>query len=179
MKIPDAKAAVDKEWKKVETFLAWQWGKVKRKKEVVLEAQKKDKRIPLYCTHKCHLNAKLEPKLQKNRGRVAPWVDIVKEDSGASSVFTEQGSSASQMTAAKVVDVFARLSGCGGQSADAVSQLSKSECPDVGIRLPQHKWPKSWSSMEDPVVLLERNLYGHPLARLLWEGQYEKILLKH
>ena len=38
---------------------------------------------------------------------------------------------------------------------------------------------KSWSSMEDPVVPLERNLYGHPLAGLLWERQFEKILLKH
>ena len=46
------------------------------------------------------------------------------------------------------------------------------------IRLPRHKWPKSWSSMEDPVVPLERNLYGHPLAGLLWEKQFEKILLK-
>ena len=34
-------------------------------------------------------------------------------------------------------------------------------------------------SMEDPVVLLERNLYGHPLAGLLWERQFEKILLKY
>ena len=33
--------------------------------------------------------------------------------------------------------------------------------------------------MEDPVVLLERNLYGHPLAGLLWERHFEKILLKH
>ena len=33
--------------------------------------------------------------------------------------------------------------------------------------------------MEDPVVLLERNLYGHPLAGLLWERQFEKILLQH
>ena len=48
-----------------------------------------------------------------------------------------------------------------------------------GFRLPKHKWPKSWSSMEDPVVLLERNLYGHPLAGLLWERQFEKILLKY
>ena len=32
--------------------------------------------------------------------------------------------------------------------------------------------------MEDP-VLLERNLYGHPLAGLLWERQFEKVLLKH
>ena len=42
------------------------------------------------------------------------------------------------------------------------------------IRLPRHNWPKSWSSMEDPVVPLERNLYGHPLAGLLWERQFEK-----
>ena len=33
--------------------------------------------------------------------------------------------------------------------------------------------------MEDPVVPLERNLYGHPLAGPLWERQFEKILLKH
>ena len=33
--------------------------------------------------------------------------------------------------------------------------------------------------MEDPAVPLERNLYGHPLAGLLWERQFEKVLLKH
>ena len=33
--------------------------------------------------------------------------------------------------------------------------------------------------MEDPVVLLERNLYGHPLAGLFWERQFEKVLLQH
>ena len=32
--------------------------------------------------------------------------------------------------------------------------------------------------MEDPVVPLERNLYGHPLAGPLWERQFEKVLLK-
>ena len=37
--------------------------------------------------------------------------------------------------------------------------------------------PKSWSSMEDPVVPLERNLYGHPLAGLLWERQFAKSLV--
>ena len=34
--------------------------------------------------------------------------DIVKDDSGAYAVFTEQGSSASQMTAAKVMDITRR-----------------------------------------------------------------------
>ena len=33
--------------------------------------------------------------------------------------------------------------------------------------------------MEDPVVPPERNLYGHPLAGLLWERQFEKTLLKY
>ena len=47
------------------------------------------------------------------------------------------------------------------------------------LRLPRHNWPTSWSSMEDPVVPLERNLYGHPLAGLLWERQFEKVLLKY
>ena len=33
--------------------------------------------------------------------------------------------------------------------------------------------------MQGPVVPLERNLYGHPLAGLLWERQFEKIPLKY
>ena len=33
--------------------------------------------------------------------------------------------------------------------------------------------------IEDPVVPLEQNLYGHPLAGLLWERQCGKIRLQH
>ena len=58
-------------------------------------------------------------------------------------------------------------------------KFPNSECPDIRIRLPRHKWPQSWSSVEDPVVPPERNLYSHPLAGLLWERQFEKILLQH
>ena len=42
-----------------------------------------------------------------------------------------------------------------------------------------HSPTKSWSCIEDPVVPLGRNLYGHPLAGLLWERQFEEILLKY
>ena len=111
------------------------------------------------------------------------------DDSGSYAVFSEQGSSASQMTAAKAMDVMVRLPGCAGQPADAVSaytqvkmedapaqlKIPKSECPDMWIRLLRHKWLTSWSSMEDLVVPLERNLYGHPLAGLLWEGNSSKF----
>ena len=139
----------------------------------------------------CHLkNAELEAKHQKYKGRVVLRGDIVKDDSGSYAVFTEQGSSASQMTAAKIMDIISRLPGCAGQAADAVSadtqlknapkllKIPKTECPDIWFRLPRHKWPKSWSSVEAPVVPLERNLYGHPLVGLLWERQFEKILLQ-
>ena len=70
----------------------------------------------------CYLkNAELEAKHQKYKGRVVLRGDIVKDDSGSYVVFTEQGSSASQMTAAKIMDIISRLPGCDGQAADAVS----------------------------------------------------------
>ena len=65
------------------------------------------------------------------------------------------------------------------EDAPLLLKIPNSECPDIWIRLPQHKRPKSWSSMEDPVVPLERNLYGHPLAGLLWEIKFEKVLVEH
>ena len=65
-------------------------------------------------------------------------------------MLTEQSSSATQMTA-KAMDVIVRLPDCASQTADAVFA-------DTQVNVE-----------EDPVVPLERNLYGHPLAGLLWE----------
>ena len=65
------------------------------------------------------------------------------------------------------------------KDAPTLLKIPKSECPDIWIRLPKHKWPKSWSTMEDPVVPLERDLCGHPLAGLWWERQFEKVLFEH
>ena len=107
----------------------------------------------------CHLkHAELEATHQKYKGRVVLRGDMVKDDSGSYAVFTEQGSSASQMTAAEVMDIISRLLGCAGQAADTVSaytqvkledahkllKIPKSKCPDIWIRLPKHNWPKSW-----------------------------------
>ena len=66
-------------------------------------------------------NAELEAKLQKYKGRVELRGDIVKDDSRSHVVFTEQRSSAAQVTKAKVMDVIVRLPGYDGQVADAVS----------------------------------------------------------
>ena len=76
----------------------------------------------------------------------------VKDDSGCYEVFIH-GVSASQITAAEVMEVTARLLGCAGQAVDAVSaytqvdkecapgpsKIPNSECADIWIRLPRHK----------------------------------------
>ena len=45
MKIPDAKGAVDKEWKKLETIPVWDLEKVMSTKDVTLEAQTDKKKV--------------------------------------------------------------------------------------------------------------------------------------
>ena len=81
------------------------------------------------------------------------------------------------------IDIISRLPGCDGQAADAVSaytqlkmedahklfKIPKSECPDIWIRLPRHKWLKSWSSMEDLSFLLK----GIRTV-ILWQDYYGK-----
>ena len=194
-KIPDAKGSSGERMGKLEKIPAWQLTKVRNKNEVITEARNEGRKVHFASLMDlCHLkNSELEPQFQKYKARVVLRGDIVKDDSGSCAVFTEQGSSASQMAAAKVVDILSRLPGCAGQAADAVSaytqvkmedapsllKIAKSECPDIWIRLPKHTWPKSWSRMADPLVPLERNLYGHPLAGLLLERQFEKVLLEH
>ena len=105
MKIPAAKAAVDKEWEKLEKISAWNLTKVKSNKQVVNEASAGATIHFASLMDICHLkNAELEAKHQKYKGRVVLRGDIVKDNSGSYAVFTEQSSSASQMTATKIMD---------------------------------------------------------------------------
>ena len=94
MKIPAAKAAVDKEWEKLEKISAWNLTKVKSKKKVIDEARTSGTTVHFASLMDiCRLkNAELEAKHQKYKGRVVLRGDIVKDNSGAHAVFTEQGS---------------------------------------------------------------------------------------
>ena len=125
VKIPVAKAAVDKEWEKLEKFSAWNLTKVRGEKEVIDEARMSGATVHFASLMDiCHLkNAELEAKHQKYKGRVV--LRGVKDDSGSYEVSTEQGSSAFQMTAAKIMDIISRLPGCDGQAADAVSSYTQ------------------------------------------------------
>ena len=67
MKIPAAKAAVDKEWEKLENSLAWDKTKVRNKSEVIDEAMTKSVKVHFASLMDiCHMkNAELEAKHQK------------------------------------------------------------------------------------------------------------------
>ena len=160
MKIPEAKAALNKEWEELEKIPAWNLEKMKSKKDVFSGSTKRERESPLCCidghlsSQKCGVRTKISEKKERS-SRTSRWYCKRRLWSRC----TEQGSSVSQMTAAKVMDVIARLPGCAGQPANAVSaytqvkveeapkllRIPKSECPDIWIRLPRHKWPKSWS----------------------------------
>ena len=105
-------------------------------------------------------------------------------------MFTEQGASASHTAAAEFMDAIARMPGNSGEDSDAVGActqvslaeasklLGKDVVTNTWISLPPHRRPKSWAGIKDSVCPFLLNLYGHPLAGLLWEKYQESILLK-
>ena len=111
MKIPAANEAVDKDWGKLEKISAWNLAKVRNKSEVIDEARHKGVQVHFASFMDIrHLkSSELEKKHQKYKGRVVLRGDIVEDGSGSCAVFTKQGSSPSQMTAAKIMDFIARL----------------------------------------------------------------------
>ena len=126
---------------KLEKNSAWNLTKVRSKNEVIDEARTKGAKVHFASLmDMCHLkNAELEAKHQKYKGRVVLRGDVVKDNSGSYAVFTEQGSSASQMTAAKIMDVISRLPGCDGQAADAVSAKTQVKMEDAHKLLEKSK----------------------------------------
>ena len=106
-------------------------------------------------------NSELEPQFQKYKGMLRG--DIVKDDSGAYAVFTERGSSASQMTAAKVMVVIAPLPDCDGQATDAVSVYTQVKMEDAQKLL---KYSKNKNV----------RIYGHDFQNI--NGRSRGIILK-
>ena len=119
--------------------------------------------------------------------------DNVLDEEGYTAVFTEQGASASQTAEAKYLDTISKLLGIAGETHDAVSannqvemteaprlsRLPKAECPKIRIRIPPRRRSTSWDNIGDPVVLLDRDLSGQPLAALLQERKYQAVILEN
>ena len=130
----------------------------------------------------------MDKQFWKYKGRLVLRGDTVRDETGFYAVFSEQGTSASHIEAAKMMDALARFPGCSGENADASSaytQVNMSEVPallgkeytaETWVRIPKHRRPASWNHIDDPVVPLKVNLYGHPCAGLFWEKYCERAL---
>ena len=194
MKIPAANAAVDKEWEKLEKISTRNLTTVRSKRG---DRWRKDVgRKSSFCIinghitfEKCWIGGKA-PKIQRSsctsrwycerRFRVLcriHWTRImsITNDSGKSHGYHFQTIRLRRTSSWRSICLFPGKNG----RCSKITENSQIGMSRHWIRPPRHKWPKSWSSMENPVVPLERNLYCHPLAGLLWERQFEKILLQH
>ena len=131
-------------------------------------------------------NGKTPPK--KTMGELCLGKNNVKDEEGYRAAFTERGCSASQMAAAKIFDTTSKLPGMARETSDAISANTQvddrssqiattAKYPAVWIRILPRQSTQSWNDIEDPVVRLERKLYGHPSAGLLWERKIEVVQL--
>jgi len=198
MKIPKAKEAVDKEWNKLISRDSWDYTSVVSKSELKKQAQSQGFKVHFgSLMDLCHeKGSELIPALRRYKGRVVFRGDMIRDETGSFAVFTEQSASASHMAAAKFLDAIARLPGCDGENDDAIGAYTQilfkdamkllgvgdDEFIETYISLPRERWPtdpelrKKWESIPDPVCILRRNLYGHPIAGLLWEKYCEKVV---
>ena len=117
----------------MEKIPAWQLTKVRNKKDVIEEAKNKGRKVhSASLMDLCHFrNSELEPQYQKYTGRVVLRGDIVKDDSGSYAVFAEHGSSASQMTAAKVMDIKSRMYRTSSRCNICLYSGQNGRCTDV------------------------------------------------
>ena len=190
LKMPKAKEAVDAEWKKLWNKKAWLVETVQPRAKVIERAMKQGKSVHFgELMDLCHeKHSELPIHMRSYKGRVVFRGDQVRDESGYYAVFSEQGTSASHLAAAKFLDAIARMPGCDGEDSDAVGAYTQVEldsmmkpgetsaCVETWIRLPIHQQPKSWKGIEDPVCRLRLNLYGHPLAGLYWEKHCQKSI---
>ena len=190
MKIPDAKAAVDKEWKKLETIPAWNMEKVKKQEGGHCRSTKRQNRKSTLLNCDGHM----PPKKRWGRTKITEaywpsrtpwwhcerrlwslrsfyWTGLVcvsndcRKSNGCYCEITWLWRTSSWRS------ICLYPSKIGGRSRIAQSSKVRiSRYMDTSFMT--HKWPKSWANIEDPVVLLERNLYGHSQAGLSWEKTF-------
>ena len=194
MKIPDAKEAVDKEWKKARDDPSMEFGRSQEQKGGDSGSTKRHKESPL-----CHIDGHLPPQ----KSRVGTQITEAQKQSRAPGghfktrlwslcSFFWPGLVCVPDDCRKMMDVIAGLPGCDGQAAVAVSasfsgkiggcsQIAQNSWIGMSRRLDTSSTTQVAQIMEKhwrSVVPLERNLYGHPLAGLCWEIQIEEALLE-
>ena len=116
MKIPKAREAINKEWKKLEDRTAWDLSQVWERTKVQQWAKRKNYTVHFgTLTTLCHIkHSELAEIYRVYKGRVVFRGDNIKDEDGYLAVFSEQGTSASHSSAAKFLDAIAHFPGMDG-----------------------------------------------------------------
>lgn len=190
--IPGAKAAVEKEWKKLMDLDAFDLDAMMDQDGVRAMYDKQGKPVHFGLVRAlCHeKHSELQLKEPEYKGRVVFRGDIVRDNDGYYAVFSEQGPSSSHMGATKFLDAIARMLECDGEDSDAMSAYTQvklyeiekvlgkgHEWVDTWVSLPKAKISTRFSHLKNPVCQLRRNLYGHKSAAFLWQKYCEHIIV--
>ena len=169
---PRARAAIDAEHDKLNKKTAWDFTTVRAKADVIADAKKKGKRVNfgnlMELCHEKHSELKLA--IPTYKGRLVFRGDQVRDETGYYAVFSEQGTSASHMDAAKMIDAMGRMPGNKVEDSDAIGAYHQVSLKDAHLLLGgtpddfvetwvsfenmKHRRPKSWDKIEDPVCIL-------------------------
>ena len=93
----------------------------------------------------CHIkNSQLAEKFWTYKGRVVFEGNYTTDQDRTWAVFSEQGTSASHLCAAKILDAIARMPGCSGEDSDAMGAYTQTELGGVEtwVRIPRERWPQ-------------------------------------
>ena len=169
---------------------AWRDSTVKEWSKVAMEARKAHRTVCFarlfgICVLK-HSELPVGDTRRKYTYRVVFGGNNVIDESWGAVQFIDLGSSPSSMSAGKFLDFYSCLPGNDGQQADAQQAYLQTDYTgtETWIRLPEEAWLPEWYDedgaplYQNPVVLMEKAIYGHPDSGSLWEKHCDDILVK-
>ena len=194
MKIPKAKAAMDKEWDKLincprpdprdKEKGVFDMASVQELSAVKAEAKRSGTKmhhghLAQMCTVKHSELPDDDPK-KVYKGRDYVLGDQIKDESNGWAEFASIGSTPPSLAAGMAIDAVSCLPGYVCEAADAKSAYTQAYYKGVPlwISIPRERWPKAWEGKyTTPVVRLVLNLYGIEHAGDIWQEAGEKRIL--
>jgi len=118
--------------------------------------------------------------LRKYKGRIVFGGNRIRNEKGQWIIYDEIGASPATAEASRVLDALGLQPGWDVECSDADSAYTQTTLkgPVTWVRLPKWLQPESWQHMVDPVCILHKNLYGHPLAGNYWAEHCDEQVKK-
>ena len=181
--IPEAMKALQNEWDKLVAKGTWDVDSVREMSEVKQEARRLGTIV--HFARLFEIMGMKGYELKKARvewkARVVVQGNNMTDHESQAAVFQDLSSSASLMSASKLVDIIGMQPGYKVEQADAIQAFPQAELKGTPtwVIIPEHQRPASWKRFKVPVCRLRYALYGHPLAGAYWERHCDCRLKKY